>query len=39
MDSTTSPKMKTVEGKGVRVRSLARSILRVEGRAEALRWD
>ncbi len=39
MDSTASPKVKTVEGKGVGVRSLARNILGVEGHAEASRWD
>jgi hypothetical protein len=39
MDSTASPKKKTTEGKGVGVRSLVRSTLRVEGRAEVLRWD
>jgi len=38
MDSTTSPKVKTTEGEGVGVRSLARNISRVEGRAGALGW-
>jgi hypothetical protein len=32
MDSTTSPKVKTMEGKGVEVRSLAHNTLGVEGR-------
>jgi hypothetical protein len=36
MDSTTSPKMKTMEGKGVGARSLACSISKVEGHAGAL---
>ncbi len=38
MDSTTSPKVKTMEGEGVGVCSLARSTLVVEGRAGALGW-
>jgi hypothetical protein len=38
MDSTTSPKVNTMEGKGVGVCSLARSTSRVEGCARALRW-
>ncbi len=38
MDSTTSPKMKTTEGKRVGACSLARSTLGVEGRAGAPRW-
>ncbi len=38
MDSTTSPKVKTMEGKGVEVCSLARSISRVKGRARASGW-
>ncbi len=37
IDSTMSPKVKTMEGKGVGVRPLARSILRVERHAEASR--
>jgi hypothetical protein len=36
MDSTTSPKMKTTKGEGVGARSLACSILEVEGRVGAL---
>jgi len=39
MDSITSPKVKTMEGKGVQVRSLARNTLGVEGRAGPLGWD
>jgi hypothetical protein len=39
MDSTTSPKVKIAEKKGVVVRSLARSTSGVKGRAGALRWD
>jgi len=39
MDSTTSPKAKTMEGEGVGVRSLTRSTLRVEGCAKAWAWD
>jgi len=35
MDSIMSPKVKTVEGKGVGSHSLTRSILGVEGRAGA----
>jgi len=35
MDSTTSPKVKTVEGKGVGVHNT----LRVEGHATAPEWD
>ncbi len=31
MDSNANPKVKTMEGEGVRVRSLARSTLGVEG--------
>ncbi len=38
MDSTTSLKVKTTEGKGIRVRSLARNTLGVEGRARAPGW-
>jgi hypothetical protein len=38
MDSTTSPKMKTTERKGIGVHSLAHNILGVEGRARALGW-
>jgi hypothetical protein len=39
MDSTMSPKVKTMEGKGVRARSMVRNTSRVEGRVRALRWD
>jgi hypothetical protein len=39
MDSIVSPKVKTVKGKGVVSRFLARSILGVEGRVGAPRWD
>jgi hypothetical protein len=40
VDSTTSPKVKTTEREGEEVgaRSLARSILGIEGRAGAPRW-
>jgi hypothetical protein len=38
MDSTMSPKKKTMEGKGVGARSLARNISRVEGHAGAPKW-
>ncbi len=38
MDSTASPKVKTMEGKGVEVRYLARNISKVKGRARALGW-
>jgi len=36
MDSITSPKVKTTEGKGVATRPLACNTWRVEGRARAL---
>jgi hypothetical protein len=39
MDSTTSPKVKIAEGKGVGARSLARNTSGVEGRARAPGWD
>jgi hypothetical protein len=39
INSTPSPKVNTVEGEGVGVRSLARNILKVEGRVGALGWD
>jgi hypothetical protein len=39
MDSTTSPKVKTTEGKGVGVCSLAHNISGVEGCAGILGWD
>jgi hypothetical protein len=38
MDSTTNPKMKTMEGEGVRARSLAHNTLGVEGHVGALGW-
>jgi hypothetical protein len=38
MDSTTSPKMKTMEGEGIVARSLTCSTLKVEGRARILGW-
>jgi hypothetical protein len=38
IDSTSTPKVKTTEGQGVRARSLAHSILGVEGRAGASGW-
>jgi hypothetical protein len=39
MDSTTRPKVKTMEGEGVGTSSLARNISGVERRAGAPRWD
>ncbi len=39
MDLIASPKLKTTEGKGVGVRSLAYSTLGVEGCVGAPRWD
>jgi len=39
IDSTANPKVKTMEGEGIWVHSLARSVLRVKGRAGALGWD
>jgi len=39
MDSFASPKVKTTEGEGIGARSLACSILRVEGHVGALGWD
>jgi hypothetical protein len=36
MDSTANPKVKTIDGRGVGARSLARSILGVEGRVRVL---
>jgi hypothetical protein len=39
MDSSTSPKVKTAEGKGVGACFSARSTLGVEGRARAVGWD
>jgi len=38
MDSTTSPKVKTMEGNGVRACPLAYSTLGLKGRAKALEW-
>jgi hypothetical protein len=38
MDSTTSPKVTTMEGEGVGVRSLAYNILGVEGCVGTLGW-
>jgi hypothetical protein len=38
MDSTASPKVKTMEGEGVATRSLTRSISWVEGCVGALGW-
>ncbi len=39
MDSTTSPKVKTTEGKGIQVRSLAYSTSGEEGHVRTLGWD
>jgi hypothetical protein len=39
MDSTTNPKVKTSEGEGIWVHSLAHNTLRVEGHAGVPRWD
>jgi len=36
MESIASPKVKIMKGKGIRARTLARNILRVEGRVGAL---
>jgi hypothetical protein len=38
MDSTMSPKVKTMKGEGIGARSLAHNISRVEGRVRALGW-
>ncbi len=38
MDSTTNPKVKTMEGEGIGTCSLARNTLKVEGHARALGW-
>jgi hypothetical protein len=38
MDSTTSPKVTTMEGEGVSVRSLAHNALRIEGHVRVLGW-
>jgi len=39
MDSTLSPKVKTMKGKRVGARSLAHTTSGVEGRVGALGWD
>jgi hypothetical protein len=39
MDSTVSPKVKITEREGVEARSMARSILGVEGCVRTSRWD
>jgi hypothetical protein len=39
MDSNASPKVKTSEGKKVRVHSLARNISGVKRRAGVPKWD
>jgi hypothetical protein len=39
MDLTMGPKVKTMEGEGVGVRSLTHNTSRVEGRARAPGWD
>jgi len=39
MDSTTSPKVKTIEKKEVGARSLAYNISGVKGRVRTSRWD
>ncbi len=39
MDSTTNPKVKTLEGEGVGTCSLPHNMLGVEGRVKALGWD
>jgi hypothetical protein len=39
MNTTSSPKVKTTEGEGVKACSLARSTTRVEGHVEVPRWD
>ncbi len=39
IDSTTSPKVKIMKGKGVGVHSLVCNILGVEGHVEASRWE
>ncbi len=38
IDSIASPKVKTSEGEGVRVRSLVQNTLGVDGHARAPRW-
>ncbi len=38
IDSTASPKVKTMKGQGVEACSLARNTSKVNGRAGALRW-
>jgi hypothetical protein len=39
MDSTTNPRVKTIEGKGVGANSLAHNTLKIEGHAGAIGWD
>ncbi len=39
MDSTASPKVKTTEGKGIRICFLICNTLRVEGCTGVSRWD
>jgi hypothetical protein len=39
MDSTVSPKVKTLEGEGIGARSLARNTSGVMGRVKAPGWD
>jgi hypothetical protein len=39
MDSTISPKVKTMKGKGIGACSLTHNTLGVKGHAGALRWD
>jgi len=39
MDSTMSPKVEIMEGKGVGARSLICNTLKVKGRARASGWD
>jgi hypothetical protein len=38
MDSNVSPKVKPTKGKGIGMRSLTRSTLKVEGRVGTPRW-
>jgi hypothetical protein len=38
MDSTTNPKVKTMEGKGIRAHSLVSRISGVEGHVKTLGW-
>ncbi len=39
MDSTTSPKVKMIEGERIGVRSLAHNTMGVKGHVRAPRWD